>query len=53
MTLSNYKTTLEERRKTLEEEFETRDRTDTENRENLKLIEQKISENEAALKELK
>ena len=49
-TLSNYKTTLEERRETLKEEFETRDRTDTENRENLKLIEQKISENETALK---
>ena len=48
-TLSNYKTTLEERRETLKEEFETRDRTDTENRENLKLIEQKIGENEAAL----
>ena len=52
-TLSNYKTTLEERKETLREEFETRDRTDTENRENLKLIEQKISENEAALKEKK
>ena len=49
-TLSNYKTTLEERRKTLEEEFETRDRTDTENRENLRLIEQKIGDNEQALK---
>ena len=48
-TLSNYKTTLEERKETLKEEFETRDRTDTENRENLKLIEQKIDENEAAL----
>ena len=49
-TLSNYKTTLEERKETLKEEFETRDRTDTENRENLRLIEQKISENEAILK---
>ena len=49
-TLSNYKTTLEERRKTLEEEFETRDRTDTENRENLRLIEQKIGDNEQAQK---
>ena len=49
-TLSNYKTTLEERKETLKEEFETRDRTDTENRENLRLIEQKISENEAVLK---
>ena len=49
-TLSNYKMTLEERRETLTEEFETRDRTDTENRENLKLIEQKIGENEAAHK---
>ena len=49
-TLSNYKTTLEERKEALKEEFETRDRTDTENRENLKLIEQKISENDAALK---
>lgn len=49
-TLSNYKKTLEERRETLTEEFETRDRTDTENRENLKLIEQKIGENELALK---
>ncbi len=29
-TLSNYKTTLEERKETLKEEFETRDRTDTE-----------------------
>ena len=48
-TLSNYKTTLEERRETLKEEFETRDRTDTENRENLKVIEQKIGENETAL----
>ena len=49
-TLSNYKNTLEERKETLKEEFETRDRTDTENRENLKLIEQKIGENEAALR---
>ena len=49
-TLSNYKTTLEERKETLKEEFETRDRTDTENRENLKQIEQKIGENDAALK---
>lgn len=49
-TLSNYRTTLEERRESLREEFETRDRTDTENRENLKQIEQKIGENEAALK---
>ena len=52
-TLSNYKTTLEERKETLKEEFETRDRTDTENRNNLKLIEQKIADNEAALKEKK
>ena len=52
-TLSNYKTTLVERKETLKEEFETRDRTDTENRENLKQIEKKIGENEAALKEKK
>ncbi len=49
-TLSNYKTTLEERKETLSEEFEDRDRTDAENKENLKAIEQKISENEAQLK---
>jgi len=49
-TLSNYMTTLEERKETLAEEFETRDRTDAENRENLRLIEQKIEENETQLK---
>ena len=49
-TLSNYRATLEERKDTLTEEFETRDRTDTENKENLKAIEKKISENEAVSK---
>ena len=52
-TLSNYRTTLEERRETLNEEFETRDRTDSENKENLRLIEQKIGENETELKSKK
>ncbi len=52
-TLSNYRTTLEERRETLTEEFETRDRTDTENREALKAIEQKMAENEEELREKK
>ena len=49
-TLSNYRTTLEERRDTLTDEFETRDRTDAENKENLRAIEKKIAENEAKLK---
>ena len=48
-TLSNYKTTLEERKETLKEDFEARDRSDAENRENLKQIEQHIGENETAL----
>ena len=48
-TLSNYRTTLEERKETLTEEFETRDRTDTENRENLKAIEEKLAANETEL----
>ena len=49
-TLSNYKATLEERKDTLSDEFETRDRTDAENKENLRNIEKKIAENEAQLK---
>ena len=49
-TLSNYKATLEDRRDTLTDEFETRDRTDAENKENLRTIEKKIEENEAKLK---
>ena len=49
-TLSNYKTTLEDRRDTLTDEFETRDKTDAENKENLRVIEKKITENEALLK---
>ena len=49
-TLSNYKITLEERRDTLTEEFEDRDKADSENKENLKAIEKKIAENEAVLK---
>ena len=52
-TLSNYMSTLEERRDSLKDEFETRDKTDSENRENLKGIEQKIADNEAALQEKK
>ncbi len=52
-TLSNYMTTLEERRETLTEEFETRDRTDSENREALRLIEQKIDANESKLSDKK
>ena len=48
-TLSNYKTTLEDRKVTLKEEFEARDRSDAENRETLKLLEQKISDNDASL----
>lgn len=52
-TLSNYRTTLEERRETLTEEFETRDRTDTANREALRIIEQKIAKNEDELTEKK
>lgn len=52
-TLSNYKNTLIERRDTLTEEFETRDRTDSENRENLKIIESKLAENEEAFRQKK
>ena len=52
-TLSNYKNTLIERRDTLTEEFETRDRTDSENRENLKIIEAKLAENEEAFRQKK
>ena len=50
-TLSNYMDTLRERKETLTEEFETRDRSDSENRENLKLIEEKMKANEAELQE--
>ena len=52
-TLSNYKTTLEERRETLTEEFETKGKVNSENRENLQAIEQKIEANEAELAEKK
>ena len=52
-TLSNYMKTLEERRDTLTEEFENRDRSDEENRERLRDIEKKASENEIALGEKK
>ncbi len=52
-TLSNYMDTLKERRDTLTEEFETRDKTDSENKENLKAIELKIADNEKVLKEKK
>ena len=49
-TLSNYKNTLEERKDSLTDEFETKDKTDAENKENLRAIEKKIAENEAQLK---
>ena len=48
-TLTNYRTTLEERKESLSEEFETRDRSEADNRENLRLIEERISENEEEL----
>ncbi len=50
-TLSNYMNTLEERKETLTEEFETRDNTKADNRENLKALEQKIEENDKVLNE--
>lgn len=49
-TLSNYMTTLEERRESLTEEFETRDSAGAGNRKNLKKLEEDIAENEARLK---
>lgn len=49
-TLRNYMATLEERRDSLTEEFETRGTTGADNRENLKQLEKKIAENEAQLK---
>ena len=52
-TLSNYMTTLEERRESLTEEFENRGGAGDGNRENLKRIEEEIAENEAQLKKKK
>lgn len=52
-TLSNYKDTLTERKDSLKEEFETRDKADADNRENLKLLEQKLSENDIKTSEKK
>ena len=52
-TLDNYKTTLEERKESLTDEFETRDRTDADNRENLRALEAKIAENEELLSKKK
>ena len=49
-TLSNYMTTLEERRESLSEEYENRDSSGVENRENLKTLEEKIAQNEAELR---
>lgn len=50
-TLSNYMKTLEERKESLTEEFENRDRSDSDNKENLKALELKISENAKELEE--
>ena len=52
-TLSNYMTTLEERRDSLTEEFENRGGAGADNRENLKRLEEAIAENEAQLKSKK
>ena len=52
-TLENYRETLLERRVSLTEEFENRDRSDSENRERLKDIEARLTDNEAALEEKK
>ena len=52
-TLSNYMTTLEERRDSLTEEFENRGGAGADNRENLKRLEGAIAENEAQLKSKK
>ena len=52
-TLSNYKDTLTERKDSLKEEFETRDKADADNRENLKALEQKLAENDAKTAEKK
>ena len=49
-TLSNYRTTLEERKETLTDEFESKGKADSENKENLQAIELNIAENEAKLK---
>ncbi len=48
-TLSNYKNTLEERKDTLREEFESKDRTDADNREKLSALEKEIGESEERL----
>ncbi len=50
-TLSNYMNTLEERKETLSDEFETRDKTESENRDNLKVLEEKIENSEKLLAE--
>lgn len=50
-TLSNYRTTLEERREALTEEFESRDRANIENIGILRDIELKISDNKTELSE--
>lgn len=52
-TLSNYMNTLEERKESLTEEFDTRDKTESDNRENLKAIDRKMIDNEKALNEKK
>ena len=52
-TLSNYMSTLEERKEALTEEFETRDKSDSDNKENLKSLELKIAENNKTLDEKK
>ena len=48
-TLTNFMQTLEDRKETLTEEFESRDRTDSQNRESLKEIEEKLAANETEL----
>ncbi len=50
-TLNNYRNTLSERRDTLAEEFESRDRTDADNRDNLARIESELTAKAEELEE--
>lgn len=52
-TLTNYKSTLEERSETIREEFEGRDRAEAENRANLARLEKEIAESGKTLEQEK
>ena len=52
-TLTNYKSTLEERSETIREEFEGRDRAEAENKANLARLEKEIAESSRTLEQEK